>query len=189
MKLEINDQTYDVDADGDTPLLWVIRDNLGMTGTKYGCGIAQCGACSVMVDGAVTRSCVTPLESVAGKRITTIEEIEKDPLGKKVVDAWVKHQVPQCGYCQSGQVMAATALLRQAPNATEAEIEASMVNLCRCGTYNAIRSAMQDLAGTQQAQASAEGPTSGAEIVSGTAAVAAAIAGGALLAGQVSSEA
>ena len=110
MKLQINNKAYDVEADGDTPLLWVIRDELGMTGTKYGCGLAQCGACSVLVDGMVMRSCVTPVESVAGRSITTIEAIEEDEVGKRVVEAWVKHQVPQCGYCQSGQVIAATAL-------------------------------------------------------------------------------
>ncbi|WP_395337458.1 (2Fe-2S)-binding protein [Novosphingobium sp. BL-8H] len=155
MQLKINDQVHDVDADDETPLLWVIRDNLGMTGTKYGCGIAQCGACSVLVDGTLTRSCVTPVASVAGRNITTIEKIEEDPLGKRVVDAWVRHQVPQCGYCQSGQVIAATALLREAPHAGEAEIEAAMANLCRCGTYNAIRAALHDLAGTAPATAEA----------------------------------
>ena len=148
MHLEINGQSHEVDVDEETPLLWVIRDNLGMTGTKYGCGIAQCGACSVLIEGVVTRSCVTPVSSVVGKPVTTIEKIEEDPLGKRVVEAWVRHQVPQCGYCQSGQVMAATALLKQTPHAGEAEIEAAMTNLCRCGTYNAIRAALHDIAGT-----------------------------------------
>jgi len=147
MELSINSQTYQVEAEGDTPLLWVIRDELGLTGTKFGCGLAQCGACSVMVDGAVARSCVTPVESVVGKNITTIEAVENDPVGKNVVAAWVKHQVPQCGYCQSGQVMAAMALLKQNPHPTEDEIGAAMVNLCRCGTYNAIGAAVRDLAG------------------------------------------
>ena len=147
MKLQINNQTHDVESDGDTPLLWVIRDELGMTGTKYGCGLAQCGACSVMVDGQIVRSCVTPLDSVADRSITTIEAIEDDPVGKAVVAAWVAHQVPQCGYCQSGQVMAATALLKQTPNPTEDDIAAAMINLCRCGTYNSIKAAVRDLAG------------------------------------------
>ncbi|RCK53654.1 (2Fe-2S)-binding protein [Thalassospira profundimaris] len=147
MKLSINNEVHDVEADGDTPLLWVIRDNLGLTGTKYGCGLAQCGACSVMVDGVVTRSCVTPIDSVEGREITTIEAIENDPVGKRVVEKWVEYQVPQCGYCQSGQVMAATALLRETQNPTEDDVAAAMVNLCRCGTYNAIHAAVKDLAG------------------------------------------
>ena len=146
MKLHINDQTYDVQTEDDTPLLWVIRDDLGMTGTKCGCGLAQCGACSVMVDGEVVRSCVTPVSSVSGKQITTIEAIEKDQVGKKVVEAWTDHQVPQCGYCQSGQVMAATALLKSTPAPSEEQINAAMINLCRCGTYNAIHAAMAGLA-------------------------------------------
>ncbi|TPE51039.1 (2Fe-2S)-binding protein [Amaricoccus solimangrovi] len=146
MELRINRETYSVQSEGDTPLLWVIRDELGLTGTKYGCGIAQCGACSVLVDGVVTRSCVTPVDSVEGSEITTIEAIEADETGRRVVEAWVAHQVPQCGYCQSGQVMAATALLRESPNPSEEEIAAVMVNLCRCGTYNAIKAAMADLA-------------------------------------------
>ncbi|NIZ03314.1 (2Fe-2S)-binding protein [Thalassospira lucentensis] len=149
MKLSINNKTYDVDAEGDTPLLWVIRDNLGLTGTKYGCGLAQCGACSVMVDGVVTRSCVTPVDSVEGQEITTIEAIENDPVGKRVVEKWVEHQVPQCGYCQSGQVMAATALLKEIENPTQDDVDAAMVNLCRCGTYNAIHAALKDLSGNE----------------------------------------
>ena len=145
MNLQINSQSYQVNSDGDTPLLWIIRDELGMTGTKYGCGLAQCGACSVLVDGEVVRSCVTPLDSVVGRQITTIDAIETDPVGKRVVAAWVKHQVPQCGYCQSGQVVAATALLKQTPNPSDDEIAAAMINLCRCGTYNAIEAAVKDL--------------------------------------------
>ncbi|NII10968.1 (2Fe-2S)-binding protein [Oleiagrimonas sp. C23AA] len=147
MELHINGKTYSVQSEGDTPLLWVIRDELGLTGTKYGCGIAQCGACSVLVDGEVMRSCVTPVEGVKGRNITTIEGVEEDPIGQRVVAAWVEHQVPQCGYCQSGQVMAATSLLKQTPQPSEAQIAASMTNLCRCGTYNAISAAVQDLAG------------------------------------------
>ncbi|NTF44798.1 (2Fe-2S)-binding protein [Rhizobium sp. AC27/96] len=145
MNLQINSHSYQVTSDGDTPLLWIIRDELGLTGTKYGCGLAQCGACSVLVDGEVVRSCVTPLDSVVGRQITTIEALENDPIGKRVVTAWVKHQVPQCGYCQSGQVVAATALLKQSPNPSDDEIAAAMINLCRCGTYNAIKAAVKDL--------------------------------------------
>lgn len=146
MELQINGTRVDVGSDPDTPLLWVIRDELALTGTKYGCGLAQCGACSVLVDGQITRSCVTPVESVAERRITTIEAIENDDVGKRVVDAWITHQVPQCGYCQSGQVMAAIALLKQNPKPSEEDIAAAMINLCRCGTYNAINAAMRDLA-------------------------------------------
>ena len=146
MKLQVNDQVFEVNSDPETPLLWVIRDELGMTGTKYGCGLAQCGACSVLVDGQITRSCVTPLESVADRKITTIEAIERDEVGQRVVAAWVAHQVPQCGYCQSGQVMAATALLKETPAPNDAQVEAAMINLCRCGTYNAIKAAVQDVA-------------------------------------------
>lgn len=150
IELTINGQKRRVDAESDTPLLWVLRDDLGMTGTKYGCGVAQCGACSVLVDGSVMRSCVTPVEAVAGRKVTTIEAMEKDPVGAKVVEAWVKHQVPQCGYCQSGQVMAATSLLKQNARPTDADVEAAMVNLCRCGTYNAIKAAVRDVAGLEK---------------------------------------
>ena len=148
MELRINQKSYQVDADADTPLLWVIRDDLGLTGTKYGCGLAQCGACSVLVDGNVVRSCVTPVAGVVGREITTIEA---DAVGQRVVAAWVEHQVAQCGYCQSGQVMAATALLKHTPAPSDAQIEAAMVNLCRCGTYNAIRTAVHDLAKQENA--------------------------------------
>lgn len=150
MQLRINQTIYEVDADADTPLLWVIRDDLGLTGTKYGCGLAQCGACSVLVDGAVVRACVTPVAGVVGREITTIEAVEADAVGKRVVSAWVKHQVAQCGYCQSGQVMAATALLKHTPHPSDAQIGAAMVNLCRCGTYNAIHAAVHDVAAAQE---------------------------------------
>ncbi|NWA00203.1 (2Fe-2S)-binding protein [Pseudomonas gingeri] len=146
MELRINQKSYQVDADADTPLLWVIRDDLGLTGTKYGCGLAQCGACSVLVDGNVVRACVTPVAGVVGREVTTIEAIEADEVGKRVVAAWVEHQVAQCGYCQSGQVMAATALLKHTPRPSDEQIAAAMVNLCRCGTYNAIHAAVHDLA-------------------------------------------
>jgi len=146
MELTINGSKHHVDVEPDTPLLWVLRDDLGMVGTKYGCGLAQCGACTVLVDGQATRSCVTPVESVAGASITTIEAIAEDPVGQKVVEAWVAHQVPQCGYCQSGQVMAATALLKQNARPTDDDIAGAMVNLCRCGTYNAIAAAVRQAA-------------------------------------------
>jgi isoquinoline 1-oxidoreductase subunit alpha len=144
--LIINGTTHQLDIEADTPLLWAIRDTLGLTGTKYGCGVAQCGACTVLVDDVATRACVTPIEAVAGRRITTIEAIEADPVGRKVVEAWVNHQVAQCGYCQSGQVMAATALLKATPTPSDADITAAMTNLCRCGTYNAIAVAVRDAA-------------------------------------------
>ncbi|TPG60258.1 (2Fe-2S)-binding protein [Roseomonas nepalensis] len=146
LELTINGQARQVDAEGDTPLLWVLRDTLGMTGTKYGCGIAQCGACTVLVDGNATRSCVTPAESVVGAQVTTIEAMETDPVGTKVVEAWLAGQVAQCGYCQSGQVMAATALLKATPKPTDEDIAAAMTNLCRCGTYNAIAAAVRQAA-------------------------------------------
>ncbi|MFJ4430810.1 (2Fe-2S)-binding protein [Pseudomonas sp. NPDC089395] len=151
MELRINQQTYQVEAAADTPLLWVIRDDLGLTGTKYGCGLAQCGACSVLVDGNVVRACVTPVAGVVGREVTTIEAIEADAVGKRVVAAWVEHQVAQCGYCQSGQVMAATALLKQTAKPSDEQIAAAMVNLCRCGTYNAIHAALHALAQGEKA--------------------------------------
>jgi isoquinoline 1-oxidoreductase subunit alpha len=146
MQLTINGQSHQVEIEPDTPLLWVLRETLGLTGTKYGCGLAQCGACTVLIDGQATRACVTPIESVAGTEIVTIEAIAEDAEGRRVVEAWVDHQVPQCGYCQSGQVMAATALLKQTPQPTEEDIAAAMINLCRCGTYNAIASAVRQAA-------------------------------------------
>jgi isoquinoline 1-oxidoreductase alpha subunit len=149
VELKVNGSTYQVDAAPETPLLWLIREDLGLSGTKFGCGLAQCGACTVMVDGLAVRSCVTPVEGVVGRDIRTIESIESDALGQRVVAAWVKHQVAQCGYCQSGQVMAATALLQRTPHPTDAEIAAAMTNLCRCGTYNAIKAAIHELATRQ----------------------------------------
>jgi len=138
VEITVNGERRRVDAEGDTPLLWVLRDTLGLTGTKYGCGVAQCGACTVLVDGVASRSCQLPLDSLEGRSITTIEAVEADPVGRRVVEAWVALDVPQCGYCQSGQVMAATALLKETPRPTEAEIRDAMSNLCRCGTYNTI---------------------------------------------------
>lgn len=146
MELTVNGARRRVDVEPDTPLLWALRDEIGLTGTKYGCGVAQCGACTVMVDGKPVRSCVTPVEAVVGASITTIEAVLEDPVGRKVVDAWVAHQVPQCGYCQSGQVMAATALLKAKPNPGDADIAAAMTNLCRCGTYESVAAAVRQAA-------------------------------------------
>ncbi len=140
--LTINGQTHDVDADPETPLLWVLRDHLGMTGTKFGCGKALCGACTVHVDGAPTRSCSLPLAALAGKSIATIEGLSSDR-SHPVQRAWIELDVPQCGYCQSGQIMSAVALLKRTPNPTDAEIDAAMAgNICRCGTYSRIRDAI-----------------------------------------------
>ena len=140
--LNINNTPYQVDASSDMPLLWAIRDMVGLTGTKFGCGIAQCGACTVHVDGKPVRSCSFPVAAAVGKKITTIEGM-KDKITEAVQNAWVELQVPQCGYCQSGQIMSATALLKAKPNPTDADIDAAMQgNLCRCGTYQRIRSAI-----------------------------------------------
>jgi len=142
--LTVNGKKMPVDADPDTPLLWVLRDHLNMTGTKYGCGMALCGACTVHVNGQATRSCQTPLSSAAGKRITTIEGIGQTKEGRAVQDAWVANEVPQCGYCQSGQIMSAAALLAKVKRPTDAEIDEAMTgNVCRCGTYNRIRLAVK----------------------------------------------
>ncbi len=145
MQLNINGATHDVDVAPDTPLLWVIREELSLTGTKYGCGIAQCGACTVLIDGVATRSCVTPADSVSGLEIKTIETVEETEVGRRVVEAWVENEVAQCGYCQSGQVLAATALLSDIPTPTDADIDGAMTNLCRCGTYNKIRAAVRSV--------------------------------------------
>ena len=146
--LRLNGTTVPVDAAPDTPLLWVLRDHLGMTGTKFGCGMALCGACTVHVDGQPIRSCITPLSAVQGKAVTTIEGVG-GKVAEAVQAAWVKLQVPQCGYCQSGQIMSATALLEQNPKPTDADIDAAMNgNLCRCATYARIRAAIHDAAAT-----------------------------------------
>jgi isoquinoline 1-oxidoreductase alpha subunit len=150
--LNINGKTREVDADPSTPLLWVIRENLSMTGTKFGCGMALCGACTVHLDGVPVRSCSTPLSAAAGKQITTIEAIGNTPNGKKVQEAWKKIDVPQCGYCQSGQIMSAVALLNAKPQPSDADIDAAMSgNICRCGTYPRIRAAIHQAAGTKGA--------------------------------------
>jgi len=142
--LTVNGKKMPVDADDDTPLLWVLRDHLNMTGTKYGCGMALCGACTVHVNGQATRSCQTPLSSAVGKRITTIEGIGQTKEGRALQDAWVANEVPQCGYCQSGQIMSAAALLAKVKRPTDAEIDEAMTgNVCRCGTYNRIRLAVR----------------------------------------------
>lgn len=146
----LNGKPVNVNVPPDTPLLWVLRDTLNMTGTKFGCGIAQCGACTVHINGAPTRSCVTPVSAVAGKKVTTIEAIASTKVGKAVQEAWVSEDVPQCGYCQSGQIMSATALLETNPKPTDADIDAAMSgNICRCGTYNRIRAAIHRAAGTK----------------------------------------
>lgn len=144
---QLNGQPTTVDADPTTPILWALRDNLGLTGTKFGCGMAQCGACTVHLDGQAIRSCVTPIAAAAGKKVGTIEGIASDRVGKAVQDAWVAHDVAQCGYCQSGQVMSATALLKRTRRPTDAQIDAAMAgNVCRCGTYSRIRAAVKDAA-------------------------------------------
>ena len=147
MELHINGQTVKADADGAMPLLWVLRDVLNMTGTKFGCGIAACGACTVRVDGAAVRSCVTPASSVVGKKIQTIEGLGTPQTPSAVQRAWIDEQVPQCGYCQSGMLMAATALLERSPKPTDAQIDEAMTNLCRCGTYQRVRRAIRRASG------------------------------------------
>ncbi|MCW3473921.1 (2Fe-2S)-binding protein [Limobrevibacterium gyesilva] len=149
ISLDINGRVHQVDADPDTPLLWVLREWLGMTGTKFGCGIAQCGACSVLLDGQVMRSCSVPAGSVGTAKITTIEGLSPDG-SHPVQQAWLQHDVPQCGYCQSGQIMAAVALLQEKPKPTDADIDEAMSNICRCGTYNRIRAAIHTAAGNGQ---------------------------------------
>jgi isoquinoline 1-oxidoreductase alpha subunit len=140
--LNVNGKSVQANADPRTPLLWVLRDTLGMTGTKYGCGIAQCGACTVHIDGVATRSCQVPLSATNGKKITTIEGLAPDGKLNKIQAAWLANDVPQCGYCQSGMIMAATALLAAKPNPTDADIDAAMTNICRCGTYQQVREAI-----------------------------------------------
>jgi isoquinoline 1-oxidoreductase alpha subunit len=144
--LNVNGQPHDVDVPDEMPLLWVIRDVVGLTGTKFGCGVALCGCCTVHIDGLATRSCVFPVSAAAGKRITTIESLATDRM-HVVQEAWIEEQVPQCGYCQSGQLMAAASLLQQNAHPTDADIETAMTNICRCGTYQQIRSAIHRAAG------------------------------------------
>jgi aerobic-type carbon monoxide dehydrogenase small subunit (CoxS/CutS family) len=153
MQIKVNGAPRTITSDPSTPMLWVLRDELNLTGTKFGCGIAMCGACNVMVDGNVMRSCVMPVASFEGKNVLTVEGMSKDrshPLQK----AWIKHQVPQCGYCQSGFLIAAAGLLKQKPDPTDADIDTAITNLCRCGTYPAMRAAIKDAAAMIKAGAS-----------------------------------
>ena len=145
--VNINGSPRSVDVDGDTPLLWVLRDVLGMTGTKFGCGMALCGACTVHIDGTAVRSCITTIDSIGDSKVTTIEAIGATPVGAKIQQAWLAHEVPQCGYCQSGQIMSASALLASRPDPTDADIDDTMSgNICRCGTYLRIREAIKQAA-------------------------------------------
>jgi isoquinoline 1-oxidoreductase subunit alpha len=150
-RLNVNGKTYDVDVGPDTPLLWAIRENIGLTGTKYGCGIAQCGACTVHIDGVATRSCITSIDSLSKSKVTTIEAIGNTPAGAKIQKAWLDHEVVQCGYCQSGQIMSASALLARNPHPSNADIDDAMSgNICRCGTYVRIREAINLAAQTNR---------------------------------------
>ncbi|MEI6384626.1 MAG: (2Fe-2S)-binding protein [Betaproteobacteria bacterium] len=144
-KINVNGKIHTVDADPNTPLLWVIREQLGMTGTKYGCGVAQCGACTVLMDGEAVRTCVIPLSAISNQKIETIESLEKQGQLSKIQKAWVQHEVPQCGYCQSGMVMATTALLRKKPKPTDADIDEAITNICRCGTFQEVRAAIHSV--------------------------------------------
>jgi isoquinoline 1-oxidoreductase subunit alpha len=142
ISLTINGQTHNIDVEPDTPLLWAIRENVGLTGTKYGCGVAQCGSCTVHVDGVAMRSCATPASAVAGKRITTIEGLADKGVLHKVQKAWLDNEVPQCGYCQTGMIMAVAALLNDKPKPTDADINDAITNICRCGTFVQVRAAI-----------------------------------------------
>ena len=146
LRLTVNGQPHEVDVDPDTPLLWVLRDTLGMTGTKYGCGIAQCGTCTVHIDGSAVRSCTLPVSAAVTKAIVTIEGLAENGTLHKVQKAWIDHDVPQCGYCQSGMIMAVAALLQDKPKPTDADIDAAITNICRCGTYQRVRAAIHDIA-------------------------------------------
>ena len=146
-QLKVNGRDFNLDADGDMPILWAVRDLAGLTGTKYGCGIGQCGACTVLLDGEPVRGCQLPLATAAGRQLTTIEAIDKDPVGAKVQRAWLDAAVIQCGYCQSGQIVAATALLKRVPRPSDAQIDVALSgNICRCGTYPRIRLAIHQAA-------------------------------------------
>ena len=147
VSLTVNGKGVTLDADPSTPILWALRDELGLTGTKFGCGMALCGACTVHLGGQAVRACITPISAAAGQAVTTIEAQTQDRVGQAVIDAWVRHDVAQCGYCQSGQVMSAVALLKQTKAPSDAQIDAAMAgNLCRCGTYQRIRAAVKDAA-------------------------------------------
>ena len=142
VRMTINGRSMDVDVNPSTPLLWAIREQVGLTGTKYGCGIAQCGSCTVHVDGKAVRSCIMPVSAVEGKQITTIEGLAAGGVLHKVQQAWLDHEVPQCGYCQAGMIMAVAALLKDKPKPTEADIDATITNICRCGTFQQVREAI-----------------------------------------------
>jgi isoquinoline 1-oxidoreductase alpha subunit len=141
-RFTVNGKTTQVDVEPSTPLLWVLREQIGLTGTKYGCGVAQCGACTVHIDGTAVRSCAMPVSAVEGKKITTIEGIAQKGVLSKVQKAWLENDVPQCGYCQSGMIMAVTALLKEKPKPTDADIDAAITNICRCGTFQQVREAI-----------------------------------------------
>jgi isoquinoline 1-oxidoreductase alpha subunit len=145
-RFTLNGKSTAIDVEPSTPLLWVLREQVGLTGTKYGCGVAQCGACTVHIDGVATRSCVLPVSAVEGKKVTTIEGLAQGGTLNKVQKAWLEHDVPQCGYCQSGMIMAATALLKEKPKPTDADIDAAMTNICRCGTFQQVREAIHTAA-------------------------------------------
>ena len=142
MRLTINGVNRDLDVDPSTPLLWVLREQAGLTGSKYGCGVGQCGSCTVHIDGKPVRSCTVPASEAVGKKVTTIEGLATGDKLTKVQQAWIDHEVPQCGYCQAGMIMAATALLAEKPNPTDADIDAAMTNICRCGTFQEVRAAI-----------------------------------------------
>ena len=141
-RLNINGLPRDVEVEADTPLLWVIREQVGLTGTKYGCGVAQCGACTVHIDGKAVRSCIMPVAAAEGKQVTTIEGLASGGTLHKVQQAWIDYQVPQCGYCQAGRIMAVAALLKDKPKPTDADIDATITNICRCGTFQQVREAI-----------------------------------------------
>ena len=146
IQLTVNGKVHRVDVDSNTPLLWVIREQIGLTGTKYGCGVAQCGACTVMMDGAAVRSCVLPVSVAAGNKIQTVEGLAKNGKLTKLQQAWIDHQVPQCGFCQSGMLMAVTDLLAKKPKPTDADIDAAITNICRCGSFQEVRAAIHSVA-------------------------------------------
>ena len=146
IRLTVNGKVHNIDVEPETPLLWAIREQVGLTGTKYGCGVAQCGACTVHMDGVPVRSCGMPVSAAVGKKITTIEGLAQGGKLNKVQQAWLAHDVPQCGYCQSGMIMAATALLQKTPHPTDAQIDAAMTNICRCGTFQQVRAAIHSAA-------------------------------------------
>lgn len=155
LKLNVNGKLHQVDVEPEMPLLWVLRDHLGLLGAKYGCGVALCGACTVHVDGAAVRSCVIPASAAVGKKVVTIEGLALNGL-HRLQEAWIEHEVPQCGYCQTGLIMSAAALLKEKPKPTDAEIDLAMTNLCRCGTYTRVREAIHAVAANPRSSAAAK---------------------------------